>query len=409
MVSWVPNASADDNRTDKPTVVLSAGSCGRDGAEDPGKQKFCETATERNTGATVICVAADDGCMKVINPISPDLGTMIPPNRSIVVVVAQPTHRLGILDVSIALNGTSGISLPSTFTGMTAEKFAAGSEPLISPADAVYIARFAPRTKGPMTLTVAVTQAATPTITSDEAARVKAEIEKELVPIRTTLDALQKQPILECEFAICGIVAGPPSPEKKPDEPTSKTTTKTYAYELFAPEVFGGAVRIGFGVIHVDDLAHSYGTRKLAGTDFSHVVDNGASPYAAELVVGYAPFLFHKCNATGGRTYASYENRWLRFAPYFGVGVLSSSPSVTKVDYLRSFYFGIEYELTVGSSIAPAFIVRRVDAPATGLAPGQTIDPSVSPLTRTTFTYGFGLVFSVTPAFFQVASSAVPK
>jgi len=161
-------------------------------------------------------------------------------------------------------------------------------------------------------------------------------------------------------------------------------------------------------MIHVDDLAHSNGLRKVPRSDFSTVVDNGGDAWATELAIGYAPFLLSKSEKAGGRTYTPDENQWVRFAPYFGVGVLSSAAGGTGVDWLRSLYFGVEYELTPGTSLAVAGVLRRTDALANGLSVGMAVDPSVTK-THTLFGWGLGAVFNVTPSFFQFAASAMPK
>ncbi|TMQ05330.1 MAG: hypothetical protein E6J90_49325 [Deltaproteobacteria bacterium] len=207
-----------------------------------------------------------------------------------------------------------------------------------------------------------------------------------------------------CFAVFCNVVYAAAAAEKSDGGPKLKKST--FAYELYVPKIYGGALRLGIGAVRVHGLEHSYGARKVAGSDFSQVVDNGADPVNLEVVVGYAPFLGAKLTSDmGGRTYMRDDNPWTRFAPYFGVGIISSSNS--KFEWLRSLYAGVEYELTPGSSLALALVIRRVDALANGLSVGMPVADTTN-LTRVTYEAGVGVVFNFTPAFFQFATSAIP-
>jgi hypothetical protein len=92
---------------------------------------------------------------------------------------------------------------------------------------------------------------------------------------------------------------------------------------------------------------------------------------------------------------------------YFGLGALSSSGG-SKVEWLRSIYAGVEYELTPGSSVAVTAVARRVDGLANDLKVGSVVPVGMT-VTNTTFAFGGAIVFNFTPAFFKFASSALPS
>lgn len=390
---------------------------------------WCELAAKRvgggPDGPVVVCINADDGCLYDVRGALSGLDKeLLPANRSIVVIARASTPA----DVAMDLSGSLGITQLATDTG--------GIKIAIAPEVSGYYfyrTRFAPRTPGPVKLSVSVTptkanaggagasgvteakagdscgsagsdagSAATTAVKACEASEAAAAHAERLVAEASVAG-------MHCMLAACTIVSAPdPNAAKPAAKETEKPATTNYPYEFLIPDVYGGALRLGFGAICVPALAHSYGARKAAGGDFSTVVDNGADPVAVELVVGYAPFLFAKHSRAGGRTYTPGENEWTRFAPFFGVGVISSTVTTAKVDYLRSFYFGFEYELTAGSSIAIAGVVRRTDQLAHGLEVGAPVDPGTT-VTRVAFDFGLGVVVNITPKFFQFASAALPK
>lgn len=454
-----------DDKVTSPAPLPSAPQCELPGVSSTDSKnpafQWCKNPVDESD-AVDICVDAMTGCIVAINNGLADqkAGFLIPPNRAVIVTVHAPGDAQDdIADVSVNLAGSVGLVLPATY-GDTKDMLGGNAlwraivavEPACVPKPRSYVARFAPRGAGAVPLTITIvkdratvqkscastdkpssksehqqssdalpidgsdgqpdrTHATEPADHDDAKAKPATEDNKDKQTLKfvNLFDNSSAPRPVDCHWALCAVnVTPPPPPEKPPSGGSTPPKGRVFSYEFYVPRAFGGALRIGFGAIHVEGLAHAYGVRKVVGSDFSQIVDGGADPVSAELVIGYAPFLFAKASAAGGRTYTSDENAWARVAPYFGVGVLSSSPSASKAEFLRSFYLGLEYELTPGSSIAIVGVLRRVDALASGLNVGMTVD-STTNISRTTFDLGWGLVFNVTPGFFQFAASALPK
>lgn len=400
---------------------------------------WCKQALFKDIGSPVaICVEASDGCLEGIRDFQSDsrLET-IPPNRPIVVIVrAQDQVGEPIDSVSVSLGGTAGQSLPmiyaNTESGSSPEKGLLYEE-IIPYKKSYHISHFAPRTPGAAQLTVSITRNSTHREPASEP-RGWDPSAGNVSPSSFPTNTGSSPPVPNPSSAVgAAPAAGPSSPGERPDKrspppscngvifcnlvqasPAAESGTgapgpkkTTYAYEFYVPHVYGGALRLGIGAIRVHGLEHNYGIRKVAGSDFSQIVDNGADPVNMEIVVGYAPFLASKIfSEFGGRTYMNDENPWLRIAPYFGFGAIVSSNS--KIEWLRSLYVGIEYELMPGSSLALTTVIRRVDALANRLSVGMPVADGTN-LTRVNYEYGWGVVFNFTPAFFQFATSVLPK
>jgi hypothetical protein len=357
-----PRASRGDDKPASPTkdaqTIASAASCRA--TDTLEYNEWCDPdVLKKEYGASVgasdviVCVQAADGCLLDIkNSIR---AQAIPPNRAIVVAV----HACGdsLTSVAIGLGGVAGQTVPGVYTAGLLK-----AKPPRPTCDSprVYLSTFAPRTPGVAPLSVTTT-------------------------VKTP-------------------AAAPPPPPPAP-APAPTVTSTTYGYELFIPQLYSGALRVGYGVGWVNHLGRNYSTRKIPGSDFADVVDNGGAPLAMDLVIGYAPFLFDRSN--GGRYYGLSDAPYTRWAPYFALSALSANVS-GKVDWLRSVYVGLEYELLPGSSLAVALSGRRVDALANGLYVGLPVADGTS-LTKTTYQFGLGVVFNFTPFFFQFASSALPK
>jgi hypothetical protein len=102
---------------------------------------------------------------------------------------------------------------------------------------------------------------------------------------------------------------------------------------------------------------------------------------------------------------------WHRLAPYVGLGLATAVPNgtSTRVEWLKSFYFGGEYEPFQDFSLAFTVALRRVDHLANGLAVGDAVADSTQ-LTDNRIGVAFGLVLSFSPDFFRFASSVgAPK
>lgn len=173
---------------------------------------------------------------------------------------------------------------------------------------------------------------------------------------------------------------------------------KTPIAELFVVDPVIGAVRLGVGVSNVTD-AH-YAAITAPGSHTPEIALSSSDHFAPELVVGFAPYVFDR----EGRVYAPGYGRH-RIAPYVGLGLVSvsgdGSPALTP---LKSVYLGGEVELVRSSSVALAFVLRRVSRlpePYTIGSPfvGAAV-PSVS-----TIQPGLALVINVSPDLFQVSQN----
>jgi hypothetical protein len=164
------------------------------------------------------------------------------------------------------------------------------------------------------------------------------------------------------------------------------------------PQVYSSALRFGIGMVF-GASDHSYSARKPPGGDVSTIIDNGA-PYAIpEITLGFAPFL-NGLGPNHGRVYTHYTQSISHLAPYVGVGVLTATTG--QVQWLRSLYLGVEYELFSNCSVAVTWVLRRTDALAPGLEVGTQVGDTTT-LTATRYASGIGLVFNFTPDFLKFA------
>jgi hypothetical protein len=402
----------------------------------------------------LVCIDAETGCI-VGGTDRPDHldresdpHTILPANRPIWVLVSSKSQT-----IDVSLDGEIGTSLAkiedAPVHGETVARIRGdeGTQVLLATEPSLYLARFAPRKPGKASITLTVT----PTKLGDEAVKVAIEavnaavvelhnvagkliqdaIANPLVPeniarhIQEAVKAASDAAAAALNLTKATSPHAAPAPPVLPacthgcaynnvssaaaaaakDDTTKDATKLVYRFEFYVPQAYSGALRLGVSAIHVAGLAHNYGLRQAAGASFSEIVDNGADPYAYELVVGYSVFLLNL--PCGGRVYHVDDPWWGRFALYGGIGALSSSPS-SKLEWLRSLYLGPEYEISPSSSIALTGVVRRVDELANGLSPGMTVSTGTS-LTRPTYELGIGFVVNFTPSFFQFASASLPK
>jgi hypothetical protein len=202
----------------------------------------------------------------------------------------------------------------------------------------------------------------------------------------------------------------PPPAAGLPASATEPKTSESH-FEYLIPRIYSGAIRVGLSaVVGAGDVAYTSNPRGGAAGGVVSELPSSALTY--EVVVGYAPFL-SAFSQREGRDYVHpvtwYERR--RFAPYFGLGVVSAATSPdggTRPAWLRSVYLGVEYELFHGASIAAGLVVRRADRLAGGLRVGDAV-PDGTVLTDTRTELGAGVVFNFTPDFFKVAASVGAK
>ena len=400
----------------------------------------------------LVCIEADGGCLVgfEIDGKPSSSPTSLVANRSFAVVV----HAAKGERVLISMDGVIGESVPQTFTqppqaslDATDKKNESMWQGFVKAAEYTYVAYFAPRKIGGMHLAVTVSS---PPVTQAAAERIIKELSSIRDPDGTEsdeeltrqqlgcelnafgvgeltrcgsvgIDKFVKAPKSEprstdqatganCIFSICTMAAPSTTPAPtahEADDPTKSSSTKpeTYVYELYVPTAYGGALRLGLGGVWAPSLGHNYSAKATGMSNLAQIVDSDASAVAMDLVIGYAPFLFNRDNRFGGRVYNS--ERFWRWAPYFGIGAISSSGG-SKPEWLRSIYFGFEYELTPGSSLAIAGVIRRVDELANTYKEGDVVPVGMT-ITDTTFKLGAAIVFNFTPAFFKFATTALPN
>lgn len=179
--------------------------------------------------------------------------------------------------------------------------------------------------------------------------------------------------------------AAPPTPTK-------------HDFEAHVPKIYSGVFRLGVSAIYDRTLGDHYTTRQQPAGELHQIVNLGGSSGAIEMVVGYAPF-FTLRTFTDAKPY-------YRLSPYLGLGVLSSTSD--GVQWLRSVYLGVEFDLAQGCSVALTGVLRRSEDLADGLSLGDMVTKDTD-VTRSTLSLGYGVVFNFTPEFLTFASSVIPK
>jgi hypothetical protein len=205
-----------------------------------------------------------------------------------------------------------------------------------------------------------------------------------------------------------GSNSGAPQDPGSPANP-KPSTAPTFTYEYLVDQEYSGALRFGLSGILVGG-DNAYVIRKAPGATIGTIVDNGTSPFDAEVVVGYAPFVF---DWIWGKDRARRYSTWphgsnIAVAPYLGLGLISGSNS--GVTWLRSLYLGIEYEFSPNFSVAGTWVLRRVNRLADGLTLGDPVTDGTV-LTKTAYSLsGVGLVINFTPDFAKFATGiGAPK
>jgi hypothetical protein len=354
-------------------LILGLALCGaRPAAAEQNDEKdpptWCTEVQKGSGWEVVVCIdATKTPPQRVVSKgtLNDPIGTLLPINRSITIVVRYDAAKV---EVSAALTGDLGVEIPGVRNDRAGSGEAVAKS--VAPKDEqTYVKTFAPRVAGAATIELSVTPSQQPASTNTF----------------TDTDQLP---------ATTPTTTAPPAPPK-------------YAFEALVPKVYSGVLRLGVGVISVGGLGHDYTTRKLVGGTTSQVVDLGGSPMAFEVVVGYAPFVLPRLQGKDGRTFTHVDPWSWRISPYLGLGVLSTNGSESP-QWLRSMYLGAEVELAQGCSIAFAAVGRRTEGLADALTPGMEVANDTD-VTRTSFDWGWGLVFNFTPDFFTFATDVLPK
>lgn len=175
--------------------------------------------------------------------------------------------------------------------------------------------------------------------------------------------------------------------------------------EVIVEQTYIGALRVGIGTVFGNAVERTYASQKVAASGQYELVSTSNSAADPELVLGFAPFIFEAFS--GGRRYSgdmSWARRYLRLAPYIGVGLLTQTPK--GIDGFKTFYFGLEWEPAPSFSIAVTGALRRVTRPGEGLDIGSPLPDAEVP-TRTGYALGWGVVVNVTPEFLKLSGTGV--
>jgi hypothetical protein len=312
------------------------------------------------------------------------MSTIVSPNRELSVRVIYTAADFD--DVGIKLSGAVGHSTPLTLNsaadvaGTKSElgtKTMAVSTFLDAPTCKHAEAMFAPRTPGPMTLSIAVSKDTTlPANCAKTKVVEKADGQGSLTSTETTSDCAQAK---------------------------TATQATNYDVELFVPKIYSGALRVGIGGVF-GATNHGYAVKKRSGSAVSEIVDLGAATVDPEVIVGYALFP-RALTRSQGRDYVHLYTPSAfceRVGIYVGIGIVGAAGVGTnyKAEFFRSLHFGFEYEAAENLSIAFTGVYRRRDDLADGYHVGDPVDDGTNILTTKT-KFGFGIIANFSIDFFK--------
>lgn len=172
--------------------------------------------------------------------------------------------------------------------------------------------------------------------------------------------------------------------------------------EFAIQPVYIGAIRVGLGMVF-NTPEREYTIVRQPGSQTSEIAmatTEPSSPVAAEIVIGFAPFVFQP----HGRGYFGRRGMGQRVAPYVGLGILQTRAEQDNVRFslLRSIYLGVEVELTAHASVAAAFVLGRTDRLKQPYRVGGPIEPGLTQVPTTPgFLPGMGLVINFSPDFLR--------
>lgn len=171
--------------------------------------------------------------------------------------------------------------------------------------------------------------------------------------------------------------------------------------EFVVMKTYSGALRTGISAVSLGAVDGRFALRQFAGSPQPEVVAEPVDPFNLEFVVGYAAFL-----EDGGRPEIGCKRAPWCFAPYLGVGLLSQD-NRDNFKFLSSVHLGIEIEPVKHFSIAATLVGRRVTRLANGYQVGGPAEPGAQIETQR-YGLGAGLVFNVSPTFFNFAAGGIP-
>jgi len=227
--------------------------------------------------------------------------------------------------------------------------------------------------------------------------QAKSDYQLRLSKIEAKLTAVETEP----QFAeTVHYVFGPRKPGAANFHVTVGDNDEPVVQELTVVPKTIAAVRMGAGLVFgTNAVPPTYGAMTPSGSKTAIITETDKGGAAAELVVGFAPYVFDYI-AWGGRSYENHDTAYV--APYFGVGVVSAQ--TTGVSAFTSFYGGLEFEFVRHISLAAAGVLRRTTELTGGAQPGSAILGDVP--TRQGWGLGFGFVVNASPDIFEFSASS---
>lgn len=174
--------------------------------------------------------------------------------------------------------------------------------------------------------------------------------------------------------------------------------------EFAIQPVYIGAIRVGLGMVF-GTPEREYTIVTVPGSQTREVAlatTEPSSPVAAEIVLGFAPFVFQP----HGRAYFGPRGLDQRIAPYVGLGILQTraEQDAARLSLLRSIYLGVEIEMTATSSLAAAFVLGRVDRLKQPYRVGGPVEDGILEVPTTPgFLPGAGVVINFSPDFLRLS------
>ncbi|MGM0556030.1 MAG: hypothetical protein ACQEVA_06610 [Myxococcota bacterium] len=181
----------------------------------------------------------------------------------------------------------------------------------------------------------------------------------------------------------------------------SGDTADTYLVQYIVEKTYVGALRVGVGAVFSGARDGNYEIRTVPGSSQPEITATDPGFATMELVLGYAAFL-----ESDGRPARGCRTQPICLAPYFGIGLLSTTPD-EDLRFLSSLYLGLEIEPVRNFSIAVAGVGRRSTRLRNGFEVGSPVDSaaSIDDVTTSAYTLGAAVTLSISPQFFKIAAS----
>ena len=180
--------------------------------------------------------------------------------------------------------------------------------------------------------------------------------------------------------------------------------------EFTVQPVYIGAIRVGLGMVFLTP-EREYTIVTVPGSQTREIAlatNEPSSPVAAEIVLGFAPFVFQP----HGRGYFGERGLAQRLAPYVGLGLLQTRAEEDDIKFslLRSIYLGLEVELTATASLAASFVLGRTERLKQPYRVGGPIENGVQEVPTTLgFMPGAAIVINLSPDFLRFTPIKPPS